>query len=197
MMNSKSPKAIPPGNEMAVLLDGVVVQWHTDEPPLNWESTTSRFPADLSSLRGQIEHLGLINCYQWHLEDACRMNYDSYEILGKLKVRIDRSNQRRVNMIDEIDSTIYQELRQPESKSAPLALVTPGNLVDGLSILVLKRYHTAIRERIEAGESFKVSAILQEKIYNLCEGIDELIQDLYTGRRKLKFYRTVKLYGTG
>jgi hypothetical protein len=171
--------------------------WHANEPALDWQMILTRFSPKAISLEDKIRGLGLINCFQWHLEDACRSNYSSIEILARLKYEIDSSNDRRVKMIDEIDYVIFTYLLQlrPDTQNIRPTLITPGNLIDRLSILELKLYHSFGQSYgSRSTSSNRVAELLEDQIQDVRHGIDELISDLSAGRLRLKFYRMVKVY---
>ena len=191
--------SIPTGFQLAMVFQDVIRRWHQVQPGLDWAAVLCAFPAGPASLPGQVERLGLINCFQWHLEDKCRENYASQAILAELKHAIDLSNQRRVSMIDAIDDEVARQLLWHEHAAQPtrLALITPGNLMDRLSILELKHHHAQSIDPHKTTTSTEMIALIEEQIEDLCTGMDELVQDLLTGRLRLKVYRTVKIYGTG
>ena len=93
--------------------------------------------------RNTIEHSLYLKCWidtvQWHLEDIIRdPHIDPTEALG-LKRRIDRSNQDRTDLVEEIDSyfrTTYSEVTPlPDAR---LNTESPAWAIDRLSILALK-----------------------------------------------------------
>jgi hypothetical protein len=199
-MKADSPEYIPSGAQAVTYFQDIVHQWHVVQPALNWESVLHIFPewSNPESLASRIQNLGLVNCFQWHLEDECRVNYATPLVLAKLKHDIDLSNHRRVRQIDAIDDEFILHLRNPglEDRPARLALTTPGNLMDRLSILVLKRYHAREVDPEKLASGLQTVRLLEEQITDLCTSIDEFIQDLMDGRLCLKVYRTVKLYGS-
>ena len=96
--------------------------------------------------RDTIEHSLYLKCWidtvQWHLEDIIRdPHIDPEEALG-LKRRIDRSNQDRTDLVEEIDSyfrQLYSEVTPlPDAR---LNTESPAWAVDRLSILALKIWH--------------------------------------------------------
>ena len=96
--------------------------------------------------RNTIEHSLYLKCWidtvQWHLEDIIRdPHIDPTEALG-LKRRIDRSNQDRTDLVEEIDSyfrTTYSEVTPlPDAR---LNTESPAWAIDRLSILALKIWH--------------------------------------------------------
>jgi hypothetical protein len=181
--------SMPPGRELAAACAAVVVDWHRREPPLEWEVAVASFPLS-GGWGGDVRGLALINCFQWHLEDECRTQYGDVARLGALKREIDHSNARRVACIDAIDERFVRELdgHAVGDGREPVALITPGNLVDRISILELKCYHAAA-----AGDA--AEAVL-EQLDDACLGLDRLVADLASARQRMKLHRTVKLYGT-
>ena len=95
---------------------------------------------------GTIEHSLYLKCWidtvQWHLEDIIRdPHIDPAEALG-LKRRIDRSNQDRTDLVEEIDSYFRQTYSEVKSlPEARLNTESPAWAVDRLSILALKIWH--------------------------------------------------------
>ena len=92
---------------------------------------------------GSFEHLlwekNYVDTVQWHLEDLIRPeDVDPVEAL-RLKRWIDRSNQRRTDMVERIDDHYMQEFAKvtlhPDAK---INTETPAWALDRLSILALK-----------------------------------------------------------
>jgi hypothetical protein len=193
---SEAPDALATGTQAAAIFDGLIRQWHAAPPELDWDVVWSSFPGNRTSLIGQIHALGLINCFQWHLEDACRGNYASQAALADLKHEIDLSNQRRMAAMDSIDEEYSRRLqgRPQRAEAARPALITPGSLLDRLSILELKHYHAQQVDPANLGLGARTVPLLAEQIEDLCAGTDALVQDLLAGRLRLKIYPNIKLY---
>ena len=72
--------------------------------------------------------------------------------------------------------------------------------VDRLSILALKIYHmTEQTEREDASKEHKEKcaaklAVLNEQQVDLGTAIDQLLEDIGTGRKYMKVYRQMKMY---
>ncbi|MEY4336102.1 MAG: hypothetical protein RLZZ45_1021, partial [Bacteroidota bacterium] len=105
---------------------------------------------------GSLQHLfyrkNFIDTVQWHLEDIVRdPNIDPVAGL-ELKRRIDRSNQERTDLVEQIDDHFIVEYKgitpQPD---ATLNTESPAWAIDRLSILVLKIWH--MREEVQRGEA--------------------------------------------
>src|SRR5574344_1273332 len=96
--------------------------------------------------RDSIEYSLYLKCWidtvQWHLEDIIRdPHIDPSDALG-LKRRIDRSNQDRTDLVEDIDSyfrQLYSEVNL--LPGARLNTESPAGAVDRLSILALKIWH--------------------------------------------------------
>ncbi len=155
--------------------------------------------------RGTIDYSLYMKCWidtvQWHLEDLIRdphINPD--EALG-LKRRIDRSNQDRTDLVEEIDTyfrTLYSEV-VPQS-DARLNTESPAWAIDRLSILALKIYHMSEQtERTEASVEHRAKCaakleVLLEQQKDLSLAIDQLLDDISQGRKYMKVYRQMKMY---
>ena len=83
-----------------------------------------------------------IDAVQWHLEDIIRdPNIDPLAAIA-LKRRIDRSNQERTDLVEEIDSYFLDKYRDVKpAADATINTESPAWAIDRLSILALKIYH--------------------------------------------------------
>lgn len=158
-------------------------------------------PFPMDSLQEMLYQKNWIDTVQWHLEDIIRdPNIKPDEALA-IKRRIDASNQDRTDMVEQIDDAILALYREVKPQSfARLNTESPGWAIDRLSILALKIYHMNIeaqREDIDAEllqkNQYKLSVLkIQEE--DLCQAIDQLLEDLATGKRTAKVYRQMKMY---
>ena len=100
--------------------------------------------------KGTIEHTmfakNWIDAVQWHLEDIIRdPNIDPVAALA-LKRRIDRSNQDRTDMVEEIDTYFREKYSDVTPRpDATINTESPAWALDRLSILALKIFHMADR----------------------------------------------------
>ncbi len=154
---------------------------------------------------GTIENRLYLKCWidtvQWHFEDIIRdPHIDPMEALA-LKRRIDRSNQDRTDLVEQIDS--YFRQKYSEVKVLPDARInteSPAWAVDRLSILALKIYH--MREQAERQDASKEHRdkcmaklnVLLEQQKDLGTAIDQLLEDIQEGRKYMKVYRQMKMY---
>ena len=154
---------------------------------------------------GSIEHLlymkNWIDTVQWHLEDIIRdPQIDPCEAL-KIKRRIDKSNQDRTDMVEYIDSWMLDKYRsvvpQPDAR---INTETPAWAIDRLSILALKIYHMHCETvRTDVDDDHRAACrkkleVLQTQQVDLSQAIEELFDDIASGRKYMKVYKQMKMY---
>ena len=139
----------------------------------------------------------------WHQEDVARSPDASDTEIAGVKRRIDRLNQQRNDYIEKLDDCLIYQLAsrgvRPEA-DAQLNTETPGSVIDRLSILALRIYHMeeqAARE--DAGPEHRRKAqvklaVLQEQHRDLSSSLEGLLEDVASGRKRLKVYRQFKMY---
>lgn len=142
-----------------------------------------------------------IDTVQWHYEDIIRDPNINPEKGMDIKRKIDKSNQDRTEMVEYIDSYFLNKYSQIIPKeNASLNSESPAWALDRFSILVLKIYHMDEEYRREdASEDHKNSCkkkldILLEQRKDLAEAIDELLNDISAGDKKMKVYKQMKMY---
>ena len=142
-----------------------------------------------------------IDTVQWHYEDIIRdPHIDPIEALA-LKRRIDRSNQDRTDLVEEIDSYFRQFYSDVvPGPGARLNTESPAWAVDRLSILALKIYH--MQEQVDRKDAdaehiarckAKLNVLLEQQ-KDLSLAIDQLLEDISAGRKYMKVYRQMKMY---
>ena len=154
---------------------------------------------------GTIENRLYLKCWidtvQWHFEDIIRdPEIDPVEALA-LKRRIDKSNQDRTDLVEQIDSyfrELYKEVKV--DADARINTESPAWAVDRLSILALKIYHMKEQaERTDATPEHmakckaKLSVLLEQQ-RDLSTAINQLLEDIAAGRKYMKVYRQMKMY---
>ena len=142
-----------------------------------------------------------IDAVQWHLEDIIRNPEINPDEALKIKRRIDKSNQDRTDLVEYIDGYFMHKFRDIKpSDNAGLNTETPAWAIDRLSILALKIYHMhcetlrtdAAPEHI-ASCNQKFEVLLIQKT-DLSAAIDELLEDIEDGRKRMKLYKQMKMY---
>lgn len=158
-------------------------------------------PYDRDSIENRLYLKCWIDTVQWHYEDIIRDPHIEPINAVMLKRRIDRSNQDRTDLVEQIDS--YFRQKYSDVKVLPDARInteSPAWAIDRLSILALKIYH--MREQVERTDaSAEHKQKCQEKLNVLLEqqkdlslAIDQLLEDIEAGRKYMKVYRQMKMY---
>src|SRR5574344_717674 len=142
-----------------------------------------------------------IDTVQWHFEDIIRdPNIDPQEGMI-LKHRIDKSNQDRTDLVEQIDTyflDLYEHVKVLDNAS--INTESPAWAIDRLSILALKIYHMqeqvnrkdVPQEHIDKCKN-TLNILLQQQI-DLSLAIDQLLEDIKAGRKYMKVYRQMKMY---
>jgi len=138
----------------------------------------------------------------WHIEDEARAPGASDAELAGVKRRVDRTNQRRNDLAEKLDRALLAWLEPTglPNEAAELNSESPGLMIDRLSILALKIYHT--REEAEradapqghAARNLERLAILEEQRADLAACLDALWRETMAGTRRFKLYRQLKMY---
>ena len=154
---------------------------------------------------GSIEYSLYLKCWidtvQWHLEDIIRDPHINPEEALGLKRRIDRSNQDRTDLVEEIDSYFRQKYSGVNPlPDARLNTESPAWAVDRLSILALKIWHMQEQTERTDADADHISRcqakldVLKEQQVDLSTAIDQLLEDIEAGRKYMKVYRQMKMY---
>jgi len=138
----------------------------------------------------------------WHIEDEARAPGATDAELAAVKRRIDQTNQRRNDLAEQLDGSLlaWLEAQRLPNAEAPLHSESPGLMIDRLSILALKVFHTREEtERAEAPSGHKDRnrerlAILEEQRNDLAACLAALWQQTLSGTRRFKLYRQMKMY---
>ena len=158
-------------------------------------------PFKEGSIESSLARKNWIDAVQWHLEDIIRDEaIDPVEALA-LKRRIDRSNQDRTDLVEEIDTYFRQQFAGVSVQAdATINTESPAWAIDRLSILALKIWH--MREQTERTDAdaahlakcqAKLDVLLEQRV-DLTTAIDQLLYDLAAGRKFMKVYRQMKMY---
>ena len=158
-------------------------------------------PFDQKDFRFLLYQKNWIDTVQWHLEDIIRdPEIDPIEAL-KIKRIIDASNQKRTDLVEYIDGYFLEKYKSVKTiSSATINTETIAWAIDRLSILALKIYHMKEEsERQTADENHKVNClkkldVLNDQRKDLCSAIDQLIEDIESGKKYIKVYKQMKMY---
>ncbi|GAA3763565.1 DUF4254 domain-containing protein [Terriglobus aquaticus] len=165
-------------------------------------AATARWHLETAAPRGLIFQLHLANFELWHLEDKARDTTNGDALVAETKRAIDRVNQRRNDTVEAIDTALLALLapRNLPAAAAPLHSETPGQMLDRLSILALKRYHTAVESKRDDAtpehrdRSLQRLSALEEQERDLASCLQTLWREVEAGTRRFKLYRQMKMY---
>jgi hypothetical protein len=142
------------------------------------------------------------NYQLWHEEDKARRTDVDDSAIAMVKRAIDRFNQQRNDLIEQLDEAIMAELSKtvPEPATESINSETPGSIVDRISIMSLKIYHmgedsrrTDITEE-HRQRSLHRLAVLKLQRSDLFIALGQLLADYQAGRKRMKLYKQFKMY---
>ena len=142
-----------------------------------------------------------IDTVQWHYEDLIRDPEIDPGAALELKRKIDASNQERTDLVEEIDRYFLSKYKDvPIAEDARINTESPAWALDRLSILALKIYH--MQEEVEREDATSAHrdtcrqklAVLREQRRDLSVAIDQLLEDIASGKKYMKVYKQMKMY---
>jgi len=195
-------------SEIVALQDRMTELWHEAPDALDCHVLASTAVEACGGKNAQEDWLALVarqhraNFDLWHVEDEARAPETTDADLAEVKRRIDATNQIRNDLMEELDRMLLSRLegRGLPNALAPLHSETPGMIIDRLSILALKIYHTreeAGRNDGPAGHSARNRqrlAILEVQRRDLAACLSALWAEVEEGTRRFKLYRQLKMY---
>jgi Protein of unknown function (DUF4254) len=187
-----------------LLSAAAIIQLH-DQRTREWHQQPLEKDAGDTSASDWLHAVALqhrANFELWHIEDEARAPGVTDAELAAVKHRIDQTNQRRNDLAEALDRILlgWLEPKGLPSPKAPLNSESPGLIVDRLSILALKIFHTreeAERTDAPAGHAARNRdrlAILLEQRADLAACLDQLWRETLAGTRQFKLYRQLKMY---
>ena len=152
-------------------------------------------------IRDRLYKKSWIDTIQWAYEDIIRdPEIDPIEALN-LKRKIDSSNQERTDTVELLDEYFFKKYSDIKVlESATINTESPAWALDRLSILELKIYHMNIEtNRLDASENHKSNcslklAVLIQQRDDLSTAIDELLDEISSGKKYMKTYKQMKMY---
>ncbi len=195
-------------DEIVALQDQMTVAWHA-MPDARSESSPGAPPADAGGGQRaaedwleQVANQHRANFDLWHIEDEARAPGATDAEVAQVKRRVDKTNQLRNDLAEKLDRTVagYLDSLGLPNLAAPLHSEPPGLIIDRLSILALKIYHTREEaERVDAPPGHAERnrqrlAILEEQRADLAGCLDALWRETLSGTRRFKLYRQLKMY---
>ena len=142
------------------------------------------------------------NFLLWHEEDLARDPDATDFIIAQVKRNIDKLNQQRNDLIEQLDEYLLSHLQTiaRPSLDARINSETPGSIIDRLSISALKIFHMEEQaNRADAAEDHRQCCqaklyVLKEQRSDLGNSLSQLWEDLLQGRKQMKIYRQMKMY---
>lgn len=139
-----------------------------------------------TTLTAQVQELFAVHGRQWALEAACRDEARSLEEVGEIKQAIDRSNDRRVAIVNDIDSLPWPLSTPLSAHRVPCRWpVTVGQALDQLVIVVTK-----------CEQIISVTSMAALREHHLATML-EMVEAMRGGRLVLPPVSTIKQYRTG
>ncbi len=184
-------------NKAVAIFEESIIRYHVldtvDQPLQN--------PYEKGAIEHLLYHKNWIDTVQWHYEDLIRDPEIDPDAALVLKRKIDASNQDRTDLVEYIDSYFLTRFKEVEIQpNAGINTESPAWAIDRLSILGLKIYH--MKEEVEREDatdahrtacSEKLSVLLEQQ-KDLVTAIDELLEDMASGRKYMKVYKQMKMY---
>jgi len=137
----------------------------------------------------------------WHEEDRARDPNASADQIAQTKRAIDAVNQVRNDLVEAVDRELMHQLQVEGVKTGgELHSETPGMIIDRLSILSLKIFHTQEQMERDDVESAHIERnrqrleILIRQRQDLAGCLTALWRDIQAGKRHFKLYRQLKMY---
>lgn len=189
MIDSRSISARP----IAALQDACTRRWHQVDDL----SIREQDPWLLAVAKQHAANFEL-----WHTEDQARLPNASDSQIAAVKRSIDRINQRRNDLAEACDDFLLQILTANHlpAPNAPLHSESPGLMIDRLSILSLKIFHTVEqlqRTDAPAGHADRNRerlTILIDQQADLVDCFDRVWAQVLAGQARFKVYRQLKMY---
>lgn len=191
---------------IATLHDELTCAWHVDPKVSTRTLPSVSNSADCSDPGDdwleRVAHQHRANFDLWHIEDEARTPGATDATIADVKRRIDRTNQLRNDLAEDLDRTLVEwlALKELPNPAAPLNSESPGLIIDRLSILALKIYHTREEsDRPDASEGHILRNrgrldILEVQRGDLAGCLDALWRETLSGTRSFKLYRQMKMY---
>jgi hypothetical protein len=184
---------------IAHLHDEATARWHEPAP---WPDKAAKALLERGADPELLETIlrnHRANFDLWHEEDKAREPGAPDASIASVKRAIDVLNQQRNDFVEAMDRILLAAAGEQNS-AAPLHSETPGLILDRLSILALKIYHTQQESRREsASEAHREKnrarlALLREQRDDLVRCLNTLWEDVLHERRRFKLYRQLKMY---
>ncbi|WP_405677525.1 DUF4254 domain-containing protein [Streptomyces sp. NBC_01511] len=169
-----------------------------NSPPLVLPPGLARVIATLQDkdrhrLDDAVTRLHTVNGRLWDIEDRVRGALLSAAQVADCKREIDQLNAER-NVLAERADEVLGSLADAGRADAPLHTETLATVVDRLSVLTLRIWHSEQAAARDELTRRRVPALHRQR-EELCAALDTLVSDVVAGRRRLPVPARFKLYG--
>ncbi|MEW2576080.1 DUF4254 domain-containing protein [Streptomyces syringium] len=162
-------------------------------PPGLTRAIATLHDKDQHRLDNTVTRLHTVNGRLWDTEDRVRGALLSAAQVADCKREIDQLNAERNELAERADEVLGL-LADAGRAAAPLHTETLASVVDRLSVLTLRIWHS---ERAAARDELARRRVptLHGQREELCAALDALVSDVVAGRRRLPVPARFKLYG--
>jgi hypothetical protein len=188
---------------LTTLVDAHAIVRLQDQRTLAWHATAPAIPCERNqdgreTLKSLVEAQHAANYILWHAEDEARRPGAQDADLARVKQQIDRVNQQRNDFTEQIDALLLAHLGH--NAGGEQHSETPGMIMDRLSILSLRLFHTREEmERPSAPPGHRERnrsrlATAEEQRNDLTACLERLWKQICAGQRHFKQYKQLKMY---
>jgi hypothetical protein len=180
------------------MLNALTILALHDAANAHWHDAASPAPEAGTEFLRTVLRQHRANFELWHEEDRARDPEAPDARIAEGKHAIDLLNQARNDGMEALDTALLAAA--PEQQEGSLHSETPGMMIDRLSILSLKIFHTAdeiVRRDVEQTHRDRNRLrleTLQEQRNDLARALDDLWADVAARKRRFKLYRQMKMY---
>jgi hypothetical protein len=189
------------------MLDALQITRLQDDATLRWHRSgyaeDARVFAAGTEPPGEVAELALAlhraNYDLWHEEDLARAPGATDADVARIKRAIDAMNQTRNDRMEAMDRVLLAAAGA-QNPAAPLHSESPGLILDRLSVLALKLYHTAEESRRASApeehrqRNLERLHLLEEQRGDLAACLGALWGEVLAGKRRFKLFRQMKMY---
>lgn len=184
--------------ELHGLCEGALVRRH-EQWLKQWYAKPPSGVRSGNSLIALLREQHFCNYVVWGLEDQARRRDVPDSHIVKMKRGIDKWNQRRNDMMEQLDLNTLAAVGKRMRQSAPLHSESFGMMLDRLSIMSLKIRHMRINANRQDDQSLAVEcarrcSVLEEQRADLLESLRVVLNDVAAGRCRVKVYYQMKQY---
>jgi hypothetical protein len=178
------------------MLDAAHILRLHDATNAHGHNSASPAPVPATALDALVLTQHQANFDLWHQEDLARAPRAPDAAIVAAKRTIDSLNQRRNDLVEQLDEHLLA--LAPHAPGAPLHSETPGLIIDRLSILSLKLFHTEEQTHRSTPEhrarNLARLAVLNQQRDDLAACLADLCAEVLAGRRRFQLYRQFKMY---